>query len=101
MNYAVYNRSNGPVYIKEVDHFINSKIKRRPPKPEPPKGLGPRDRRASDDHEPWHNFTTTSMLVAQWIDVCPYGDNECSEVIKYFLMTSLLMLFLRVTHFKL
>ena len=27
------------------------------------------------------SFTATSMLVAQWIDVCPYGNSRCNEVI--------------------
>ena len=29
------------------------------------------------------DFTATSMLVAQWIDVCPYGNSQCNEVIRH------------------
>ena len=29
-----------------------------------------------------NDFIATSMLVAQWIDVCPYGNSQCNEVIS-------------------
>ena len=28
------------------------------------------------------NFIASMLLVAQWIDVCRYGDAQCSEVIN-------------------
>ena len=29
------------------------------------------------------DFTATTMLVAQWIDVCPYNNRRCREVTSY------------------
>ena len=34
-----------------------------------------------------NNFTATTILVAQWIDVCPIDNAQCSEVIIYLITT--------------
>ena len=55
--YTVYNES-GSDYIELVNEFIANT--------------------ETDD------FTATSMLVAQWIDVCPFGSSQCNEVIRHY-----------------
>ena len=55
--YTVYTNESGPDYIDLVNEFIaNTET---------------------------NDFTATSMLVAQWIDVCPYGNSQCNEVIRH------------------
>ena len=56
--YTVYTAENGSAYIEQVNEFL-----------------------ANIETD---NFTATSMLVAQWIDVCPYGNSQCNEVIIYY-----------------
>ena len=73
MSYAVYTTRSGPAYIEQVNRFLTQN-----------KAEG---------------FAASTILVAQWIDVCSYYANTCSEVISYF-YDCLLILFLRVTHFK-
>ena len=55
--YTVYTEENGSAYIEQVNEFL-----------------------ANIETD---NFTSTSMLVAQWIDVCPYGNSQCNEVIRH------------------
>ena len=55
--YTVYSES-GSEYIELVNEFLANT--------------------ETDD------FTATSMLVAQWIDVCPYGNSQCTEVNYYY-----------------
>ena len=50
----MYTTENGSAYIGQVNEFL-----------------------AND------NFAATTMLVAQWIDVCPFSNSQCSEVISY------------------
>ena len=57
MSYAVYTTESGPAYIEQVNAYLA--------------------------HNETGRFTATSMLVAQWMDVCPYGNEQCSEVIRY------------------
>ena len=56
--YTVYTAENESAYIEQVNEFL-ANIETA-------------------------NFTATSMLVAQWIDVCPYGNSQCNEVIIYY-----------------
>ena len=56
MRYAVYTTEYGAAYIEQVNEFL-----------------------ATTDHET-DDFTATTILVAQWMDVCPYGNSQCSEV---------------------
>ena len=64
MRYTVYTTENGLSYIDQVNEFLAN---------------------GTD------NFNASMLLVAQWIDVCPFGyddddyyyddyDNQCSEV---------------------
>ena len=55
--YTVYANESGSDYIELVNEFLANN--------------------ETDD------FTATSMLVAQWIDVCPYGNSQCNEVIRH------------------
>ena len=57
--YTVYTAENGSAYIEQVNEFL------------------------ANIETCTDNFTSTSMLVAQWIDVCPYGNSQCNEVIIY------------------
>ena len=50
VSYTVYTTENGPSYIDQVNAFLYNQT-----------------------------FTATMVLVAQWIDVCPYGDSTCSK----------------------
>ena len=51
----MYTTENGSSYIDQVNEFLSN---------------------GTD------NFIASMLLVAQWIDVCPYGDAQCSEVIN-------------------
>ena len=51
----MYTTENGSSYIDQVNEFLSN---------------------GTD------NFIASMLLVAQWIDVCPYYDNQCSEVIN-------------------
>ena len=53
VRYTVYTTENEESYIDQVNEFLVNKI---------------------------DGFIATTMLVAQWIDVCPLGDQFCSEV---------------------
>ena len=55
VRYTVYTTENGESYIDQVNEFLANE---------------------TDD------FIATTMLVAQWIDVCPFGNRFCSEVPK-------------------
>ena len=55
VRYTVYTTENGSSYIDQVNEFLAN---------------------GTD------NFIASMLLVAQWIDVCPTGDNQCSEVIN-------------------
>ena len=47
------------------------------------------------------NFIATSLLVAQWIDVCPFGNNQCTEVMHSTTLINYMTHFqYRATHFK-
>ena len=54
VRYTVYTTESGSSYIDEVNKFL--------------------------DNTENGTFTATMILVAQWIDVCPYGNENCSEV---------------------
>ena len=54
VRYTVYTTENGSSYIDQVNEFL--------------------------DNTKNETFTATMILVAQWIDVCPFGDEHCSEV---------------------
>ena len=58
VRYTVYTSTteNGESYIDQVNEFLANE---------------------TDD------FIATTLLVAQWIDVCPYDNSRCSEVISY------------------
>ena len=51
----MYTTENGSSYIDQVNEFLAS---------------------GTD------NFNASMLLVAQWIDVCPIDDDQCSEVIN-------------------
>ena len=51
VRYTVYTTENGSSYIDQVNAFLYNQT-----------------------------FTATMILVAQWIDVCPFGNQYCSEV---------------------
>ena len=55
--YTVYTYENESAYIELVNRFLTN---------------------TKTDH-----FTATSMLVAQWIDVCPIGNSQCNEVVRH------------------
>ena len=57
VTYGVYTTVNGSFYIDQIEEFLNNN------------GHG--------------NFTASMIIVAQWIDVCPYLDNSCSEVSEH------------------
>ena len=59
MRYAVYTTEYGAPYIDLVNDFIA-------------------------DYTETDDFNATMVLVAQWIDVCPFGNSQCSEVNKIF-----------------
>ena len=56
VRYTVYTTENGASYIDQVNKFLSN--------------------RTAD------NFNASMLLVAQWINVCPTDDNQCSEVIN-------------------
>ena len=56
VRYTVYTTENGGFYVDQVNEFL-----------------------AATETS---NFTVTTMLVAQWIDVCPFGNRFCSEVLS-------------------
>ena len=60
VTYTVYTAGsiNGDCYVDLVNKFLANELKT-------------------------DSFTATSMLVAQWIDVCPYGNSRCNEVIRH------------------
>ena len=55
--YTVYTSERGSDYIELVNEFLAN---------------------TETDY-----FTATSILVAQWMDVCPYGNSQCNEVIRH------------------
>ena len=57
MRYAAYTTEDGVSYIDQVNEFLGNTES--------------------------GTFTATMILVAQWLDVCPFGDNQCSEVLGY------------------
>ena len=57
VRYAVYTTENGSAYIDQVNEFLAT--------------------------TETGNFIATSMLIAQWIGVCPYGNSQCTEVMYY------------------
>ena len=59
VRYAAYTTEDGVSYIDQVNEFLGNTST----------GSG--------------TFTATMILVAQWLDVCPFGDNLCSEVLGY------------------
>ena len=56
VRYTVYTIENGTSYIDQVNEFLANEA---------------------------DNFIATMLLVAQWIDVCPEYDYQCSEVVDY------------------
>ena len=57
--YTVYTSESGSDYIELVNEFL------------------------ANINTETDGFTATSMLVAQWIDVCPISNSQCSEVIRH------------------
>ena len=62
VRYTVYTTENGESYIDQVNEFLANET---------------------------DGFIATTILVAQWIDVCPFGNHFCSEVPKLHNSTSL------------
>ena len=60
VTYTVYTIENGSSYIDQVNEFIH---------------VATSTVEAIDI-----NFNATTMLVSQWINVCPFGNQQCSEV---------------------
>ena len=58
VRYTVYTIESGSSYIDQVNEFIHVATVE-----------------AIDI-----NFNATTMLVSQWINVCPFGNQQCSEV---------------------
>ena len=60
--YGVYTAENGSFYIDQLYEFLSNT------------GQG--------------SFTASMIVVAQWIDVCPYSNSFCSEVSNNYQLIS-------------